>query len=423
MALERTNGNSSGNYLRNVPNINQLTSIPNGPPTTPYPSIAYQSGQNPPPPVPPRQPALQNNYWGYNSSWSGPNHYGGYGGGFGHGSQYRGFGGSGGYSSWYSPPYLGYNGNNNNYGPLSTHSGNAENRFFHYIEANVRPTFQSIETVVHTFSSMTMLLESTYLALTNSFRAILSVAESVGKLRSTINQLFSTFAMIRFVKWLYRKIVRTAGLGSQGSRRFDSTDEELWEKSLAKMGNDRNAKNSSFWSGLLTFTVFIAIPYMIHKIASSVRAAEAEAEAGSVVADPKTWYESEEPTHVATVLYDFAAVNNDELSVKAGQKICLAPKSLQPKQTPGWCRATDNTNVGLVPYNYIKILGQLKRVKRSDDDATAGSPAAAAARDEAKSRTNGNPSSKQQQDSKTGLETGETDDRSSDRSSSEKGGK
>ena len=58
---------------------------------------------------------------------------------------------------------------------------------------------------------MTMLLESTYFALTNSFRAILNVAESIGKLRSILNQLFSTFALIRFLKWLYRKIVRTTG--------------------------------------------------------------------------------------------------------------------------------------------------------------------------------------------------------------------
>lgn len=58
---------------------------------------------------------------------------------------------------------------------------------------------------------MTMLLESTYFALTNSFRAILNVAENVGKLRSTVNQLLSTFALIRFFKWLYRKIVHSTG--------------------------------------------------------------------------------------------------------------------------------------------------------------------------------------------------------------------
>lgn len=84
-------------------------------------------------------------------------------------------------------------------------------RFFQYVEDSTRPTFHLIETILHTFSSMTMLLESTYFALTNSFKAILSVAENVRKLHSTLGQLFSTFALIRFLKWLYRKIVRNTG--------------------------------------------------------------------------------------------------------------------------------------------------------------------------------------------------------------------
>lgn len=411
MAPERTNSeNSSGNYLRNVPNnivpptSSILPSTVGGPLTTGGPftttiTTMNQSVQNltpqppPPPPVPPRQPVAQQNYSGYNSY--GPNYY--YGGfNSNYGNQYRGFnggfGGSGQYSSYI--PYIGYN----NYGSFSGgYSGNAENRFFHYIEANTRPTFQSIETVLHAFSSITMLLESTYCALTNSFRAILSLAESVGKLRSTINQLFSTFAMIRFVKWLYRKIAHSAGFhGSRFSSHSTTTDEELWDKSLAKIvGGDQNANNSSFWSGLLMFSVFFAIPYMLHKIiTSSMKTGEAKATAAAGFADPKTWYESEEPAHVATVLYDFNPVNNSELGVRAGQKICLAPKSLQPKQMPGWCRATDNVNVGLVPCNYIKILGQLKKVKKTDETIQS---IPSARRDEQKSCVNENPDSDQQQ--------------------------
>lgn len=64
---------------------------------------------------------------------------------------------------------------------------------------------------------------------------------------------------------------------------------------------------------------------------------------------------------VATAMYDFMAVSNEELSLKAGQKIWLAPRSLQSKSIPGWWIATDNRNVGLVPANYVTIVGQLKR--------------------------------------------------------------
>lgn len=55
------------------------------------------------------------------------------------------------------------------------------------------------------------------------------------------------------------------------------------------------------------------------------------------------------------------AVSNEELSLRAGQKIWLAPRSLQSKSIPGWWIATDNKNVGLVPANYVTIVGQLKR--------------------------------------------------------------
>ena len=112
-----------------------------------------------------------------------------------------------------------------------------------------------------------MLLESTYFALTNSFKAILSVAENVRKLHSTLGQLFSTFALIRFLKWLYRKIVRSTGFQDRGS-----INDELWDKSLAKIGNENvNVNNSSYWSGFLIFSVFFVIPYMIHKITSNIK--------------------------------------------------------------------------------------------------------------------------------------------------------
>lgn len=81
----------------------------------------------------------------------------------------------------------------------------------------------------------------------------------------------------------------------------------------------------------------------------------------------KDWHQCGEPVYVATVSYDFVATNNDELSIKAGQKVGLAPLSLQPKNLPGWCIATDNINVGLIPYNYVKVVGQLKNVKKDNE--------------------------------------------------------
>lgn len=81
----------------------------------------------------------------------------------------------------------------------------------HYSEGNIRSTFQSLETVLQTFSSLTMMMESTYFAITNSFRALITVAASVDRLRSTLGQILSTFAIIRLLKWIHKKILYIFG--------------------------------------------------------------------------------------------------------------------------------------------------------------------------------------------------------------------
>lgn len=50
-----------------------------------------------------------------------------------------------------------------------------------------------------------MMLESTFYAMTSSFRAILSVAENMGRLRLMFGQFLNNFALVRILKWLYWK--------------------------------------------------------------------------------------------------------------------------------------------------------------------------------------------------------------------------
>ncbi|KAL0110479.1 hypothetical protein PUN28_013830 [Cardiocondyla obscurior] len=320
----------------------------------PGPHMLFQTTGAAPPPLPPRQPSQSylgnNDYRPYGSGFG----YGSYGSSFGYGSGYRGYGGYGSFGS-----YIPYSGSG--YG-ISGHSGDVESRFQQYAEESTRSTFRVVETVLHTFSSITMLLESTYFALTNSFRAILSVADNIGRLHSTIGQLLSTFALIRFMKWVYRKILFTLGLHTQSA-----VAEDLWQSMsqlngeqlpITSMANNR----TSPWMNILLLGVFVALPYLIHKISSNIRQSQIK------VNDPKEWVKCEDPVCVATAMYDFMAVSNEELGLRAGQKIWLAPRSLQFKSIPGWWIATDNRNVGLVPANYVTIVGQLKRKSESESN-------------------------------------------------------
>ncbi|XP_066591557.1 peroxisomal membrane protein PEX13 [Prorops nasuta] len=332
MAPERTNTFGT-NYLRQSPGI--MSSSPLGLQS----STAIPQTVNPPP-LPPRQ---VQNYSTYSSYQPYSNYYGGYGG------YNRGYGGYGTFSS-YSPYQSSMGYGNMGYNNISPYSGDVENRFVQYAEESTRSTFHVIESVLQTFSSITMMLDSTYFALTNSFRAILSVAESVGRLRSTISQLLGTFALIRLLKWFYRKALAFLGLRSRNIQ-----DEDLWQRSAASITNGEQTPVAGSWSGLIILSALFTIPYLINKLMNNIKNFQAK---GS---DPKEWFNFEEPVYTANVLYNFVPMNKDELPIKVGQKIWLAPQTLQPKNLPGWLRASDSVNVGLVPANYVNIVGQIQR--------------------------------------------------------------
>lgn len=80
-----------------------------------------------------------------------------------------------------------------------------ETRFIQLAEESSRPAFQSIESLVMAIGNIAAMLDSTFFALTSSFRAILGVAANVGQLRGVFAQFWSTFALIRGITWLYRK--------------------------------------------------------------------------------------------------------------------------------------------------------------------------------------------------------------------------
>lgn len=70
------------------------------------------------------------------------------------------------------------------------------------------------------------------------------------------------------------------------------------------------------------------------------------------------WASGETQHFIACAEYDFSTANDRELKLKRGQQIRLAPSSQQPPNVKGWVLASDGAKIGLVPTNYIKILGR-----------------------------------------------------------------
>lgn len=138
----------------------------------------------------------QQNY----SPYSSYGNYGGMGmsgnsmyGGMGMNSMYGGLGMGG----------MGYRGGMMN--SFSSNPMDPENRFIQMAEESSRPAFQSIESIVSTIGNIAAMLDSTYFALTSSFRAILGVAANFSQLRGFFARFFSSLTIFRSMIWLYKK--------------------------------------------------------------------------------------------------------------------------------------------------------------------------------------------------------------------------
>ena len=228
-----------------------------------------------PPPVPSRSTVGPAYGSGYNTLG-----YSGYGGigsaysGLGYGS--GGYGGLGSYGGMYgSGMYGGYGGYGtyNRYG-MSNYGGDmGQNSFVRMAEENSRQAFQSIEGIVQAFGSVAMMLESTYSAVFNSFRAVIGVADHFSRMRTHFAQIFSAFAVIKTLRWLYRRLLVLLRLREGGLQ------EDVWSAATQAAGEAAAAgvgaagsdpKSRANWPLMLFFAVIIGGPYLIWKFLSSI---------------------------------------------------------------------------------------------------------------------------------------------------------
>ncbi|XP_069810594.1 peroxisome biogenesis factor 13 [Dendropsophus ebraccatus] len=299
------------------------------------------------PPVLPR-PSQQNSTSTFNtyrpaySSFSpGFGSYGSYGSSF--------YGGYSPYSYGYSSG-LGYNRFQNDDIPPS--------RFVRQAEESSRGAFQSIESIVHAFASVSMMMDATFSAVYNSFRAVLDVANHFSRLKIHFTKVFSAFALVRTIRFLYRRLQRLLGL------RKSSENEDLWTESagtVARIGSESDGTNSAkSWPIFLFFAVILGGPYLIWKLLSSGN--------GETIEENINWASGEDDHVVGRAEYDFTATSDEEISFRAGDLLNLAPKEQQPK-VRGWLLGSvDGQTTGFVPANYIKILGKRKGRKAAESE-------------------------------------------------------
>ncbi|XP_071996684.1 peroxisome biogenesis factor 13 [Engystomops pustulosus] len=268
-----------------------------------------------------------------------------------------GFGSYGSYGSsfygGYSPYSYGY-GSGLGYNRFQTDDV-PPSRFVRQAEESSRGAFQSIESIVHAFSSVSMMMDATFSAVYNSFRAVLDVANHFSRLKIHFSKVFSAFALVRTIRFLYRRLQRLLGL------RKSSENEDLWTESagtVARIGSESDGAKS--WPIFLFFAVILGGPYLIWKLLSSGNTENIE--------ENVNWASGEDDHVVGRAEYDFTATSEEELSFRAGDLLNLAPKEQQPK-VRGWLLGSvDGQTTGFVPANYVKILGKRRGKKAAETE-------------------------------------------------------
>lgn len=228
--------------------------------------VVHSAQSNAAPPLPPRPNMMfqsPQSYSPYGNSFGGFGNS--FGGGFGnYGSSFGGMG-MGGFNSY------GYGGGFRN--GFSQNPLDPETRFIQMAEESSRSAFQSIEQVVSTIGNIATMLDSTYFALTSSFRAILGLAANFSQMRGFLARFFSTFTIFRSVIWLYKKLLFMVGLSKSNPTTAVNLNEAFKDAENINSSDFFNTAAQQTSSGLpmVLFLAFVfSAPYLIMKLFGSL---------------------------------------------------------------------------------------------------------------------------------------------------------
>ncbi|KAI8368845.1 Peroxin 13, N-terminal region-domain-containing protein [Choanephora cucurbitarum] len=278
-----------------------------------------------------------NRYGGYGSYGTGYNSYGGgygsYGGGYGGYGSYGGYGG-------------GYNRFGNRFGPNG--GGPDEMGLTQRMEMGTRPAFEVIENIVGSFGGFAQMLESTFMATHSSFMAMVGVAEQLGFLRNYLGQVFSVFALYRFVKRTFNKMTGRQPAQSMSLMEFENFNNNNKTVSGPKMSRK---------PFLIFMLMVVGLPYMMHKLIKLIAskqqqqmALQQQGAAQSAIDPSKLEF--------ARATYDFAAESPMELNLKKGDIVAIISK-VDPNTnavSQWWRGRLRDGTMGLFPANYVEII-------------------------------------------------------------------
>ncbi|CAF0739990.1 unnamed protein product [Adineta steineri] len=249
--------------------------------------------------------------------------------------------------------------NNYRYSPYNTQYGMQSNmpvsNFSQLAMDESRSAFSSIESVIHTFRSVSYMLESTFNSVYSSFRAVTDVVDNFTRIRSDLASLYPLVLLWRFIKYIYHRLLRILHL-RHATR---GTTEETWSAiyhSLQQTNINPNGQMpspSSSSSSSLLVALFVIVSFgtpmlMLRLINSIIKKRQTST----------NWLEQDTNQPRVLALYDYTARNPDELSFTRGATIYLAPLALQSTSSNWFLGTVDRIHTGLIPANYVQPVRQ-----------------------------------------------------------------
>ena len=141
-----------------------------------------------------------------------------------------------------------------------------------------RIAFSSIESVIHTFRSISWMLESTFTSVYSSFRALTDVLDQFTRLRTELAAIYPLVLLWKFLKYLYHRILRLLRL----RQTMPGNTEETWSAIYSGLQQNRTNLNtqmttssssslssSSFLVGLF-FIISFGTPMLMLKFINSI---------------------------------------------------------------------------------------------------------------------------------------------------------
>lgn len=241
------------------------------------------------------------------------------------------------------------------YGPMPYDPTNQS--FSQTLENTTQHTFALLHSIVQTFSGVSQMLESTFMATHSSFFAMVGVVEQFGQLRNALGSVLGLFGLLR---WMKELITGRPSNQLQGEFR-----EFINGKPVQGPAPPPGPRPSRKPLVIFLLAIF-GIPYAMHKLVKIINERQQQQQQQGQILPPL------DPTMLtfARALYPFQPSSPAELELKENEIVAIMGKldpstgaEVDPRmevETDWWKGRTRDGREGWIPRKWVQTIEKKK---------------------------------------------------------------